>query len=143
DAVAARMSDLAPRAARAGVAIEVLPPGQAGRHAPHAAVLCDVPCSGSGTWRRDPEAKWRLTPGRLREFRVTQAAILDAAAPLVAPGGLLVYMTCSLLAAENEAQVEGLLARRPGWCLEATRIDTPLTASDGFFTAILRAPARP
>jgi 16S rRNA (cytosine967-C5)-methyltransferase len=103
-------------------------------------VLCDVPCSGSGTWRRDPETRWRLTPERLEALRATQAAILDEAAGLVAPGGRLVYMTCSLLAAENEAQVAAFLARRPGWRQEVARIDTPLTASDGFFTAVLGAP---
>lgn len=140
DASAARMSDLGARAARARVEIEVLPAGGAGRHAPYAAVLCDVPCSGSGTWRRDPEAKWRLTSERLDALRATQATILDAAADLVAPGGLLVYMTCSLLRAENEAQIAAFRDRRPDWHGMGQRIDTPLTASDGFFTAVLRAP---
>lgn len=138
DAHARRMSDLPARAERAGVAVGLLPPGGAAAHAPYDAVLCDVPCSGSGTWRRDPEAKWRLTPEGLDALLGVQAAILDAAAGLVAPGGLLAYMTCSLLKAEDEAQVTAFLARNAGFAAVATMLDTPLTASDGFFTAVLR-----
>jgi 16S rRNA (cytosine967-C5)-methyltransferase len=104
-------------------------------------VLCDVPCSGSGTWRRDPEAKWRLTPERLEDLRDVQAGILDSAAPSSVPGGRLVYMTCSLLMAENEDQIAAFMDRAPGWSLAGERLDTPLTASDGFFTAQLRAMA--
>lgn len=141
DSSAARMTDIAARAGRAGVPIEVLPPGTAARHAPYDAVLCDVPCSGAGTWRRDPETKWRLTPERLADLIAVQAEILDESAALVAPGGLLVYMTCSLLAAENEAQIAAFLSRAPGWRQTRAHVDTPLTASDGFFEAVLRAPS--
>jgi 16S rRNA (cytosine967-C5)-methyltransferase len=132
------MSDLSARAERAGVGIAELAPGRAGERAPYDAVLCDVPCSGSGTWRRDPEAKWRLTPARLDELAALQAGILDEAAELVRAAGALVYMTCSLLPCENEEQVAAFLDRSPGWRLEGTRLDTPLTASDGFFTAVFR-----
>ncbi|MDG4648751.1 RsmB/NOP family class I SAM-dependent RNA methyltransferase [Roseibacterium sp. SDUM158017] len=141
DASERRMSDLPARAARAGVTIERLASGQAAARAPYEAVLCDVPCSGTGTWRRDPEAKWRLAPERLDELRQLQAHILDEAAPLVAEGGLLVYMTCSLLACEDEEQVAAFLRRAPGWRQEGARLDTPLSASDGFYTAILRRTA--
>jgi 16S rRNA (cytosine967-C5)-methyltransferase len=137
DADPGRMADLPVRAARAGVSIRIVPPGEVAGLASVDAVLCDVPCSGSGTWRRDPEAKWRLTPERLRDLLGRQAAILDAAAPLVGAGGRLVYMTCSLLRAENEDQVAAFVERTPGWSLVASRLDTPLTASDGFFTAEL------
>jgi 16S rRNA (cytosine967-C5)-methyltransferase len=140
DSSAARMSDIAVRATRAGVSITVLRPGMAAGHAPFDAVLCDVPCSGSGTWRRDPEAKWRLTPKRLEDLLAAQTEILDEAALYVTPGGLLVYMTCSLLAEENEAQIDAFLARAPGWQRVGSLVDTPLTASDGFFTSVLRAP---
>ena len=68
DAAPRRMSDLPTRAARAGIACTILATEDLPRHAPYDAVLCDVPCSGSGTWRRDPEAKWRLTPERLEEL---------------------------------------------------------------------------
>lgn len=73
-------------------------------------VLVDAPCSGAGTWRRNPDAKWRLTQKDLDELAPLQASILASAARLVKPGGRLVYATCSLFAEENEAQAEGFLA---------------------------------
>ena len=76
-------------------------------------VLVDAPCSGLGTLRRNPDLKWRQTPAALAELTVKQAAILAAAAALVKPGGRLVYATCSLLAAENDAIVDGFLAAHP------------------------------
>lgn len=141
DAAPRRMADLPARAARAGVAIDILDGDAVARRSPFAAVLCDVPCSGSGTWRRDPETKWRLTQARLAELEQVQAAILAEAAPHVAPAGMLVYMTCSLFTAENEAQVSRFLSDHPGWTLAQQGVETPLTASDGFFHAVLRAPA--
>ncbi|MDG3039985.1 RsmB/NOP family class I SAM-dependent RNA methyltransferase [Roseicyclus marinus] len=140
DANPGRMADLGPRAERAGVAIQQVAGAALARMGRFEAVLCDVPCSGSGTWRRDPEAKWRLTPARLDALLGVQAAILTEAAPLVTPGGMLVYMTCSLFPCENEAQVERFLAAHPGWSLDRAGCDTPLTASDGFFHTVLRAP---
>lgn len=76
-------------------------------------VLVDAPCSGTGRWRRAPDARWRLTAEDLAACRATQAEILDRAAPLVRPGGRLIYVTCSLLPSENEQQVERLLERQP------------------------------
>lgn len=140
DAAPRRMADLAARAERAGVTIRQVETAALPRHAPFEAVLCDVPCSGSGTWRRDPEAKWRLTPERLAALAHLQAQILDEGAALVAPGGLLVYMTCSLFEAENEAQIARFLVTHQGWNTVKSGVDTPLSASDGFFHAILRAP---
>ncbi|MEX3015520.1 RsmB/NOP family class I SAM-dependent RNA methyltransferase [Gymnodinialimonas hymeniacidonis] len=137
DAIPRRMADLPARATRAGVSIEQIAPSDLGNHAPYDLVVTDVPCSGSGTWRRDPEVKWRLTPERLAELVAVQAGILDEAAALVAANGQLVYMTCSLFRAENDAQIDGFLARRPGWICTARHFDTPLTASDGFFSAVL------
>lgn len=78
-------------------------------------VLIDAPCTGSGTWRRRPDAKWRLTQ---RQFDVRigeQAAILDAARSYVKPGGRLAYITCSVFEAENQGQIESFLARSPGF----------------------------
>ena len=74
-------------------------------------VLVDAPCSGSGAWRRSPDARWRLTPERLAGYRATQARVLDRGAGLVKPGGRLVYATCSLLQEENEAQAVSFLDR--------------------------------
>lgn len=140
DAKPARLTDLPPRAARAGVSVTVLNAAGVDAAAPFDAVLCDVPCSGSGTWRRDPEAKWRLTPAGLATLTATQDAILARGAAVTAPGGMLVYMTCSLFAEENEDRAAAFEAGHPGWRRVSVRIDTPLTASDGFFTAIWQAP---
>ncbi|WP_135467090.1 RsmB/NOP family class I SAM-dependent RNA methyltransferase [Crenalkalicoccus roseus] len=121
-------------------------------------VLVDAPCSGSGTWRRNPDARIRTTAEDLRELLTKQREILVMAADLVRPGGLLVYATCSLLPEEDEAQVEGLLALRPDYApvplAEAWRaagLSGPPPAegahlvlsparhgTDGFFAAVLR-----
>ncbi|MGE0233278.1 MAG: RsmB/NOP family class I SAM-dependent RNA methyltransferase, partial [Flavobacteriaceae bacterium] len=77
-------------------------------------VLVDAPCTGAGTWRRRPDAKWRLSPEALEKRREEQRAVLDASVPLVAPGGRIVYITCSLLPEENDEQIEGLVQRAPG-----------------------------
>jgi 16S rRNA (cytosine967-C5)-methyltransferase len=77
-------------------------------------VVVDAPCTGSGTWRRNPDAKWRLRPGSLALRTAEQAQVLDRAARLVKPGGRIVYITCSLLSAENDAAVSGLLSRWRG-----------------------------
>lgn len=138
DAQPSRMAGLAERADRADVRYRELASEGLQQHAPYDLVLADVPCSGSGTWRRDPEAKWRLTPARLSKLVATQDAILDAAGALVATGGQLVYMTCSLLADENEARIDAFLGRSAGWRCEDQSCFTPLSASDGFFSACLR-----
>lgn len=138
DAEARRMADLPERARRAGAAVTVLEPGASGREAPFDLVLVDAPCSGSGAWRRQPEAKWRLDAARLAALVATQAAILDAATGLVRPGGRLAYVTCSLLEAENRGQVAVFLARRPGWSVLAERRLSPLEGGDGFYLAILK-----
>ncbi len=82
-----------------------------------ARVLVDAPCSGSGAWRRQPDARWRLSPEKLEGYRDTQAQILAQAAPVVAGGGRLVYATCSLLPSENEAQVAAFLDARPDFAV--------------------------
>jgi 16S rRNA (cytosine967-C5)-methyltransferase len=80
-------------------------------------VLVDAPCSGLGTLRRNPDLKWRQSPESVAELTQKQAAILDAAATLVKPGGRLVYATCSLLAEENEGIVQAFLAQHPDFTL--------------------------
>ncbi|MFN8752321.1 MAG: RsmB/NOP family class I SAM-dependent RNA methyltransferase [Betaproteobacteria bacterium] len=84
-------------------------------------VLVDVPCSGTGTLRRNPDLKWRMSPAALAELGAKQRAILASAARLLKPGGRLVYATCSLLPEENEAVVDDFLAASPGW----RRLDAP------------------
>ena len=150
-----RLSRLAPRAAKAGAAIveeRLLDPGrEAAALADLAgqadAVLVDAPCSGSGTWRRNPEARWRLTPRELERLGMLQARLLDLAAGLVRPGGRLVFVTCSLLDAEGADQAEGFLTRHPKWRTQTPAIGagrargaglrlTPWhDQSDGFFIA--------
>jgi len=155
-----RLSRLMPRAERAGVSIvetRLLNPGhEAGPLADWIGtadvVLIDAPCSGTGTWRRNPEARWRLTPARLARLVETQARLLDIGAGLVKPGGTLVHIVCSLLDAEGAGQVEAFLARHPDWTAAPLALAlgtphgpgmrlTPLSHStDGFFVAKLLRP---
>lgn len=76
-------------------------------------VLVDAPCSGSGAWRRHPDARWRLTPAALESYKAVQRQVLRDAARLVKPGGRLIYVTCSLLREENDEQAEAFLAEAP------------------------------
>jgi 16S rRNA (cytosine967-C5)-methyltransferase len=127
-----RLARLAPRAERAGApTIEsiLLNPGQeAAALAEFAgkadAVLVDAPCSGTGTWRRNPEARWRLTPAQVERYAAVQAHLLDLAAGLIRPGGRLVYVTCSLLDAEGAEQFDAFLGRHPLW-----RANPPILAA--------------
>ena len=132
-----RMRDLPARAKRAGVRAQILTTEAVAGAAPFDLVFADAPCSGSGAWRRSPEGKWRLTPERLDELLALQANILDEIAEYVAPGGRLAYATCSLLEAENAAQVAGFLDRHPGWRRDFERRFTPLDGGDGFYVALL------
>ncbi|MBI2715759.1 MAG: RsmB/NOP family class I SAM-dependent RNA methyltransferase [Rhizobiales bacterium] len=74
-------------------------------------VLIDAPCTGTGSWRRNPDAKWRMRPGALEQRQKEQAAILERAVPLLKAGGRIVYVTCSVLDEENGAQVRGFMTR--------------------------------
>ena len=118
-------------------------------------VLVDAPCTGTGTWRRNPDARRTLTETDLAELVVRQAEILAAAARLVRPGGRLVYATCSVLAEENEAQVEGFLGRQPEFTVvppremglafggeSAVTLTPRRHGTDGFFVAVLEKKAR-
>ena len=134
-----RLDRLPERARRAGVDVTLHPPDETGGlERACDLVLVDAPCSGSGTWARHPEAKWRLTPELLAGHMESQNRILADAARAVRPGGRLVYVTCSLLAAENEERVARFLAAhahfRPG---RAPLALTPLDGGDGFFACEL------
>lgn len=161
DTIRSRLARLEPRAQRAGATFMdtlLLDQAHEARGLAHLqgqadVVLVDAPCSGTGTWRRNPEARWRLTPARLERLVAEQARILDFAAPLVRPGGLLIYGTCALVDREGRDQVAAFLARHEGWIVEP--IDVPVgrahgggvlltpghDGSDGFFFARLRRPA--
>jgi 16S rRNA (cytosine967-C5)-methyltransferase len=126
-------------------------------------VLIDAPCTGTGAWRRNPDAKWRMRPGALVERQKEQAEVLDRAVPLVKAGGRIAYVTCSVLEEENGAQVRGFLTRHADFSIvppaevtqalgerafmfgKAARLTaegitmTPRsTDTDGFFVALLR-----
>lgn len=137
DADPRRMRDLPQRAARAQASVQVLDAAAVDRLAPYDLVLADVPCTGSGSWRRSPEGKWALTPERLDELIAIQAAILDRAAALVAPHGCIAYVTCSLLARENAEQIGAFRRRAPAWRLVREMRLTPVQGGDGFFVALL------
>ena len=136
DADPRRMADLAPRAARAGVRVKTVETGALSGG--YDLVLADAPCSGSGAWRRSPEARWRLDAARLDALNAAQDAVLNAAAAQVAPGGWLAYATCSLLACENAARVAAFLARAPRFALQRELRLTPLDGGDGFYLALLK-----
>ena len=106
-------------------------------------VLVDAPCSGSGTWRRRPDARLRSVPSSLPRWASQQGELLAAAAEAVRPGGALVYATCSVFVEENEAVVAAFLARRPAWSLEQDQLHgAPDTDADSLFAAVLRREGR-
>jgi 16S rRNA (cytosine967-C5)-methyltransferase len=126
-------------------------------------VLIDAPCTGTGSWRRNPDAKWRIRPGALEQRQKEQAAILDRATGLLKSGGRIAYITCSVLDEENGAQVRGFLAHhsefsvqppaevanalgaraeaflKAAWESDVGLLMTPrTTGTDGFFVSVLR-----
>jgi 16S rRNA (cytosine967-C5)-methyltransferase len=155
-----RLAPLAQRAARAGAGIIAIAdrrggPAWNGRQAGgFDVVFVDAPCSGTGTWRRQPELRWRLTPQRLAALVRIQDGLLDEAARYAAPDGLILYATCSVLPVENRDRVAAFLGRHPdfqpvnlaqrwegpsppGLCGDL-RASPALTGTDGFFAAGLR-----
>ncbi len=154
-----RLGNLLPRAERAGAQVDrtvLLDPGREMEalepwQGKADVVLVDAPCSGGGTWRRGPEARWRLDRRELELLTTLQDHVLKLGAQLVKPGGALVFVTCSLLDEEGTDRVEAFLEANPGW--EAQRADVPVgqargkgvrltpyhDGTDGFFVAILRS----
>jgi 16S rRNA (cytosine967-C5)-methyltransferase len=157
DADARRLAETARRAQRAGVRnlqvrSPIHPDPLAGLEGRMDLVFVDAPCTGSGVWRRHPDAKWRVSSDQLARRMAEQDAVLAAAAAFVKPGGRLVYVTCSLFAEENEDRIAAFLARNGAFTPEPVvgvadahvtakgflRL-TPLAAgTDGFFVAALR-----
>ncbi|MFL6735981.1 MAG: RsmB/NOP family class I SAM-dependent RNA methyltransferase [Sphingomonas sp.] len=154
-----RLSRLGPRANRAGASIVTRllnPPKELEQlsdwRSKADVVLIDAPCSGSGTWRRNPEGRWRLTRERLDRLAAAQERLLDIGGELVRPGGILVYAVCSLLSREGAGQIEHFLERHSSWISEDSaiaggrldgsgRLLTPdHDQTDGFFVARVRRP---
>ena len=152
-----RLSKLEPRAQRAGAKVArtvLLDPGREASaleewRGAADAVLVDAPCSGTGTWRRNPEARWRLTRAELDRLISLQQHLLDIAAELVGPGGRLVYVTCSLLDCEGAGQVDRFLSTNHDFRANSlllpsgrargsgTRLTPFHDGTDGFFIASL------
>jgi 16S rRNA (cytosine967-C5)-methyltransferase len=138
DAAPRRMADLPARAARAGVRIATVTREDVADRAPFDLILCDAPCSGSGTWARNPDAKWSMDQPGLDALCAVQDGILDEVVPLVAPGGALAYATCSILDAENRAQASAFLERHKMFTLERELAHTPADGADGMYLAVFR-----
>jgi len=155
----ARLSRMGPRLERAGIGIvepRLLDPGREAEALADLAgkadlVLVDAPCSGTGTWRRNPETRWRVSPERLHRLTALQAQLLDLGATLLKPGGHLVYAVCSLLAEEGRDQATALAARsslvpvplatEAGRKAASGRLLSPAQdGTDGFFVARWRRP---
>ena len=134
-----RMQDIPIRAKRAGADIKCLDGDRVLANAPFDLVLCDAPCSGSGAWRRSPDAKWRTTQSEFENLLSLQACILDEANAFVRSNGYLCYATCSLFAQENEDQVNKFLEDRTDFKLILQKLWTPLNGSDGFYVAVLQS----
>jgi 16S rRNA (cytosine967-C5)-methyltransferase len=126
-------------------------------------VLIDAPCTGTGVWRRNPDAKWRMRPGALEQRQKEQAEILNRAVPLLKAGGRIAYVTCSILEEENGAQVRAFFTRYPGFSVhppaeviealgerafmfgkaarlsgEGVLMSPRMTDTDGFYVSIIR-----
>jgi 16S rRNA (cytosine967-C5)-methyltransferase len=133
-----RMKDIPARAARANVDIATIAPHAIGDDQKFDVVLVDAPCSGSGTWRRNPEAKWAFSAARLDEFQALQRQILHKASRYVAPNGILVYATCSVLTQENASQSNWFLDQQPNFILERSMQLVPTNLHDGFYCAVFK-----
>jgi 16S rRNA (cytosine967-C5)-methyltransferase len=160
-----RLRPIFERLTRAGVTncevISAQDKGKLEAAGPFDCVVIDAPCSGSGSWRRKPDAKWRLTQKQLDQRLKDQAAVLEKGHALTKPGGTILYITCSVLPEENTEQVAAFLARHPDvkvvpykeqWSMtiggpapdsaDAAQDTLLLTPSrhdtDGFFVAVLR-----
>lgn len=135
----ARLDQLVPRARRAeaqNIETRLLNPGKERVMLDELAGACDVvlidaPCSGSGTWRRNPETRWRLNPARLQQVIETQANLLDLGAEMVARNGYLVYAVCSLLDDEGRGQMAAFLNRHGTWRAEAIKVPAGRAHGDG------------
>ena len=132
------MKDIPVRSDRAGVTINLLSNDDIRTVSSYDLVICDVPCTGSGAWRRNPDAKWTLTTDNYEALKKTQQEIFDDASKLVSGNGVLVYMTCSLLKAENSDQVEAFLLRNSDWEVVFQESFPLSNSGDGFFVTHLK-----
>ena len=137
DANFERMKDLPKRASRSGADIRIIKSNDL-KKSHYGLVFCDAPCSGSGTWRRDPEGKWSLTLQDYERLLSLQENILVTASQLVKTNGNLVYATCSILKDENKAQIQKFLENENDWVFQKEKFSIPSELGDGFYFSILK-----
>ena len=137
DANLFRMKDLPTRANRSGADIRIIKSNDL-KSSHYGLVFCDAPCSGSGTWRRDPEGKWSIKLRDYKKLLSLQENILRTAAQLVQANGRLVYATCSVLKDENKTQIQKFLVNSNEWVLEKEKLFMPNELGDGFYFASLK-----
>lgn len=138
-----KLDELKKRARRAGVSTietRIIDSSKAVKRLEKSAdlVLLDVPCSGIGVLRRNPDAKWKLSPQYLEQVKAEQQKILSSYSTMVKPGGMLVYATCSLFYSENEEQVKKFLQEKPSFSLMEEKRIWPSEGFDGFYMASLK-----
>ena len=131
-----RMKDLPKRARRSGADIRIIKSEDL-KSSYYGLVFCDVPCSGSGTWRRDPEGKWSLKLKEYENLLTVQENILNSASKLVKSNGTLLYATCSVLEDENQAQIKKFMQKSNEWLFKEEKLFIPNELGDGFYFAIL------
>ncbi|MEZ8097295.1 MAG: RsmB/NOP family class I SAM-dependent RNA methyltransferase [Amylibacter sp.] len=132
-----RLKELKLRASRAGINVKLLDNDPVKKNQKYDLVIIDVPCTGSGSWRRSPDAKWKLTEDRLEDLIKIQSEILQNTSKLVATGGTLAYMTCSLFDCENQVQIKNFINKNHGWKIILSKKFPLSIRSDGFYLAIL------
>ena len=132
-----RMNNLPKRASRSGADIRIIKSNDL-KISYYGLVFCDAPCSGSGTWRRDPEGKWSITLCDYQKLLSMQENILTTAAQLVRANGRLVYATCSVLKDENKTQIQKFLTNSSEWVFEKEKLFMPNELGDGFYFATLK-----
>ena len=139
DASLSRMMNLTKRCSRAGFRVQILNLNELeSSNQVFDLVVADVPCSGTGAWRRNPGSKWWLSQNKLDDLLIDQRKILLTASKYVKKGGAFAYMTCSVLKKENRDQIDWFLATNIDFCLEKDISISPLQGGDGFYTSLLK-----
>ncbi|MDT2074820.1 MAG: RsmB/NOP family class I SAM-dependent RNA methyltransferase [Planktomarina sp.] len=134
----ARMSEIGPRSARGGHDIVVIPPLELDPKTQFDTVICDLPCTGSGAWRRSPEGKWTLTENIISKYVQLQREILTKSVAHLAPGGVLAFITCSIFNAENQMQQTYICENFPNLSILTVKQYLPSPVNDGLYLVIFK-----
>ena len=138
DANTKRMSEIEVRALRGGHDIKIILPDQIDNIAQFDSVFCDIPCSGSGAWRRSPEEKWKLTQKKILEYQKLQRDILIKAESLVKVGGAFSMITCSIFTSENQDQRDFLLKKFKNLSVMTEVQHFPTNNNDGLYIVVFK-----